>query len=244
LKERDMTRRKRLFPSKHPYRHRMRALIGAATFAALASCAPETALYTAAESPKTVKLDWVHFDHLVAFPRGDVTLAPAERTRLDAFLARATPDYGDQLLVGPGPVPAAMAGEAEARTEAVARVLQAHGLDARTAPPEIAQVAWDGSVRVVLGRYLVHTPDCPDWTKPADGDPLNREHSNFGCATASTLDLMVANPADLVHGRAMTAGDGDQSARLFRVYRALNQYAPPPIPSSGFLEKVPQDLAK
>lgn len=239
-----MIRRKRKFASKHQTRRRVRTLLGAATFAALASCAPETALYTPAELPKQVKLDWVHFDHVVAFPEGGDTLAPSERARLNVFLAQATPDYGDQLLVGPGAVPAAMAGEAEARSDAVVKALQARGLDARTAPPEIGRTAWDGTVRVVLGRYLVHTPNCPDWTKPADADHLNRVHSNYGCATASSLDLMVANPADLVHGRTMTPGDADQATRLFRVYRAMNQYASPPMPPSGFLEKVPQDLAK
>jgi pilus assembly protein CpaD len=244
LKETDMNRRKRLFAPRHPYQRKLCAILGAAAIAALAGCAPETALYTPAESPKTVKLNWVHFDHLVGFPGGGTQLTVGEQARLDAFLGRATPGYGDQILVGPGVVPPGEAASAAARTAAVARRLRAMGLDARAAAPEFAPVAWDGAVRVVVGRYLIKTPSCPDWTKPADGDHLNREHSNFGCATHSNLDLMVANPADLVHGRTMTAGDGDQAARMFRVYRGLNQYASPAMPPSGFLEKVPQDLAK
>ncbi len=238
-----MTRHKRLFTPR-PSRRPLRLAAVAAILGALASCAPETAYYTPAESPKTVKLDWVHFDHLVAFPRGGATLAPGAQARLDAFLAHAAPGYGDEVLVGPGPVPAAMAPEAAARTEMVADALRARGIAAHIAAPDVRPVAWDGAVRVVVGRYLLRTPDCPDWTKPGGTDPLNRPHSNWGCATATDLDLMVANPTDLVHGRTMTADDADQAARAYRVYRALNQYASPPMPPSGFLEKVPQDLAK
>ncbi len=219
-------------------------LLAVAAVVALVGCTPETALYTPAESPKTVKLDWVHFEHLVAFPYGGATLAPDAQARLATFLTRTAPGYGDEVLVGPGPVPARLAGAAAARTDAVADALRARGVAAHIAAPEIAPVRWDGAVRVVVGRYLMRTPDCPDWTKPPDGDPLNRPHSNWGCATATNLDLMVANPADLVHGRTMTADDGDQAARTYRVYRALNQYAPPPMPPSGFLEKVPDGLIK
>ncbi len=225
-------------------RRSLAPLLASAAVALLAGCSNETELYTPAESPKTVKLDWVHFDHLVAFQRGGDALAPDSRVRLDAFVARAAPGYGDEVLVGPGVVPPAYAREAAARTGAVLTELRAQGVDAHAAPPEYAGVSWDGAVRVIVGRYLIHTPNCPDWTKPADGDPLNNVHSNFGCATASNLDLMVANPADLVHGRDMSPADGDKEARAFRVYRALNQYAPPMIPPNGTLEKVPQDLVK
>ena len=49
-------------------------------------------------------------------------------------------------------------------------------------------------------RYLVTLPPCPNWSKPAAGagDFTNTPSSNFGCAAAVNLGLMVANPADLV----------------------------------------------
>ncbi|MCH7664864.1 MAG: hypothetical protein IH936_02915, partial [Acidobacteria bacterium] len=48
-----------------------------------------------------------------------------------------------------------------------------------------------GSVAVIVGRYVATPPNCPDWRKPANQNFQNSPSSNFGCANAVNLALMV-----------------------------------------------------
>jgi pilus assembly protein CpaD len=72
---------------------------------------------------------------------------------------------------------------------------------------------------LVVGRYVVTTPDCPDWTKPTTGDRGNSPSGNFGCATATNLGLMVADPGGLVVGRSLGPNDPYLSTGAVRRYR-------------------------
>ena len=74
-------------------------------------------------------------------------------------------------------------------------------------------------MRVTVGRYVVTPPNCPDWTKPATGDPGNNVSSNFGCATTANLGLMIADPGALVRGYAAGPGDGEMLAKGVQNYR-------------------------
>ena len=227
-----MSSAKRLFIRRHQFwrlhRRRIQLVIGAAVLVALASCAPDTAYWSPAESPKAIRVDWVRFDHAVAFDRRSNTIPPPERERLDEFLARVAPGYGDQILVGTGAEPGAAAAAAERRVAAVAAYLRERGLDAASLPRD-SDAAWDGTVRLAVGRYVATPPRCPDWTKPAVDDPMNRVSSNWGCATATNFGLMVADPGDLVRGRAMGPGDGEKAARAIKTYREGDKAAPPTI---------------
>jgi pilus assembly protein CpaD len=59
----------------------------------------------------------------------------------------------------------------------------------------------------VDGRNMVTLPPCPNWSQYPASDFTNMKTSNFGCATATNLGLMVANPADLVAGRELARAD-------------------------------------
>jgi pilus assembly protein CpaD len=223
---------KRIFIRRHPfwrlYRRRIQFVVAAAVLAALASCAPDSTYWSPAESPKAIRVDWVRFDHAVAFDPRSNAMTPAARARLDEFLARVAPAYGDQLLVGTGAAPGAAGAAADRRVAAVAAYLRDRGL-AAAALPRDPEVAWDGTVRLAVGRYVATPPRCPDWTKPADDDPMNRVASNWGCATATNLGLMVADPGDLVRGRTMGPADGEKGARGVKTYREGDKAAPPTI---------------
>ena len=71
---------------------------------------------------------------------------------------------------------------------------------------------------VTVGRYAVTLPPCPNWSQPRANDFTNAPPSNFGCATAVNLGLMVASPADLVGGRQLAPADGKPAAA------AVNRY--------------------
>ncbi len=47
----------------------------------------------------------------------------------------------------------------------------------------------------------------------------NTRSSNFGCATATNLGLMVADPGDIVAGRDPGLMDGEFTARSIERYR-------------------------
>jgi pilus assembly protein CpaD len=74
-------------------------------------------------------------------------------------------------------------------------------------------------VTVVVGRYVVIPPHCPDWRKPSQDDPSNTPSSNLGCASATNLGLMVADPGDLVYGEPAPASDGDHDVYSVQRYR-------------------------
>jgi hypothetical protein len=70
--------------------------------------------------------------------------------------------------------------------------------------------------------------ECPDWRRPMIGDESNVLSSNFGCANASNLMQMVADPQDLVQGRNTGPANGDREADA--VNRYLNDDVKP-LPS-------------
>jgi pilus assembly protein CpaD len=59
----------------------------------------------------------------------------------------------------------------------------------------------------VDGRNMVTLPPCPNWSQYPTSDFTNVKSSNYGCANATNLGLMVANPADLTAGRPLARAD-------------------------------------
>jgi pilus assembly protein CpaD len=54
---------------------------------------------------------------------------------------------------------------------------------------------------------MVTLPPCPNWSQYPASDFTNARTSNFGCAIANNLGMMVASPADLVSGRDLAHAD-------------------------------------
>ena len=77
-----------------------------------------------------------------------------------------------------------------------------------------------GSVRVVVARRRAEVPGCPNWNTPAQPNYNNRTMSNFGCGVSTNLAAMVADPQDLIHGRAGDpASDAVAGAKAILMYR-------------------------
>ena len=103
---------------------------------------------------------------------------------------------------------------------ALANYLRRSGFEVALGKPKSSGRSRDNSVRVTVGRHLVKTPTCPDWSKPATGDSSNRVTSNFGCATSTNLGLMIANPGVLVQGTdELGPADGEATALGIKQYR-------------------------
>jgi len=174
-------------------------------------------MYSSAQSPKVTQLHWSWLAHPVQFKPASATLSKDEILRLDRFLSgvmakpehRVLIDFGGEGDLNP---------LTQERIQIVTRQLNRH-------LPGVVVQAYSGSetpphgVRVLVGHYLVKTPDCPDWSRPSGSNPGNMRDGNFGCATAVNLGLMVADPSDLQQGRSLAPGDGQVLSEAIRRYR-------------------------
>ncbi len=171
------------------------------------------------------RADLVQYGHDVAFAAGEARLTNGQRQRLDSFLARLEAGYGDRFYVVAGrgrrgaPKQAA-ARLGERRRQAVMAFLELRRLRVLPLRIEFGIDAPVGeAVRVIVRRYVVTLPGCPDWTGRPGISYDNATSSNFGCATAVNFGLMVADPGDIVAGRHPGLLDGEFAARSIERYR-------------------------
>jgi len=149
------------------------------------------------------------------------SLAPGEAERLNAWFQGLGIGYGDSIYVD--------GGGAYGAREQVAAVASNYGMLVTAGAPVTAGVIQPGSVRVVVSRRRATVANCPNWTRPAEGDFQNRSMSNYGCALNTNLAAMVANPEDLIHGREGSGvGDTTTGAKAVQYYRAT-----PPTGAKG-----------
>jgi pilus assembly protein CpaD len=179
----------------------------------LAACAPGAAEYTKVEAPDRLQVEGGATTVAVAFAPGSSRLSAVSASELDRLVASGAVRPPDRVWIAAAGSPALAAG----REAAVASELLRWGIvaEARSLPA----VARDRAV-VTIGRFAVRLPPCPNWSQPRANDFTNAPPSNFGCATAVNLGLMVANPGDLVGGRHLALADGKPAAAA--VDRYLN----------------------
>ena len=171
------------------------------------------------------RADLVQYGHDVTFAAGEARLTNGQRQRLDSFLARLEAGYGDRFYVVAGrgrrgaPKQAA-ARLGERRRQAVMAFLELRRLRVLPLRIEFGIDAPVGeAVKVIVRRYVVTLPGCPDWTGRPGISYDNATSSNFGCATAVNFGLMVADPGDIVAGRHPGLLDGEFAARSIERYR-------------------------
>ena len=67
-------------------------------------------------------------------------------------------------------------------------------------------------------RFVAKGPQCGDWSSNLADNPRNLDYPNFGCAYQRNIAAMIANPADLVRPRTMTARDSQRRDVQFGKY--------------------------
>lgn len=226
-----MSPKRRIFIAKNRLPNTHVLVIAVILMTLVTACAPETASWSPDRDAKKNDVRWVTFQHQVRFDDNAIEVTDEERSRLRLFLSRHDAGHGDLIRIGYDGtrIDVMDVRQASRRETAVAAELRRLELPAGLLPDVPAEKTGNGSIRIELGRYIVVPPDCPDWTKRADGDSANRRSSNFGCANAVNLGLMVANPGDLVRGRAAGPADGAAGARRYKSYREGGQQASPAI---------------
>jgi pilus assembly protein CpaD len=199
-----------------PQHHRALLLIGLLLVSGCAADAGSRADRSDPLISKQNKVEFVRLDHDVHFAPGSKVLAVNEADALAGFLKGSAVGDGDKVTIdraGSGALTAARQATVLAvlKRMRVPVALATAGADVALAP---------NAVRVRVARSVVTAPRCPDWTKPEADEPTNSPSSNFGCATESSLALMVANPADLVRGSPAPGADGEALARGVELYRS------------------------
>lgn len=213
-------------------------LLGAVALTALSlgACAPQASQWSMVEAPRENTISLVRLSHNVQFRANEDRLNPTEAYRLATFIRDRSVGYGDQILLlnGGGPM-------AQRRTDAVASVFARGGMKV-VRDVEIEGVTIGANeLRVLVGRHVVTSPNCPNWSKRADDDFGNTGSSNIGCATTTNLGLMVANPTDLVHGEPLRPSDGELNA--FRVH-SYRHGLHPPLLKGDVVPNIRVDIVK
>ncbi len=170
-------------------------------------------------SAKEPRAEAVQYDHVVRFSNGEYRLSEAELRHIRSFLAGHRVGRGDEVYVIGGETTPAP-GLAGKRREKVISVLRRNRVKARVLPEGIYPSSPEsGTLRIVVRRYVVNLPGCPDWTGIPGRTFNNQVSSNFGCATAINLGMSVAAPKDLLVGRDPGPADGEFAARAINRYR-------------------------
>lgn len=216
-----MSPKRRIFIAKSRLPNTPVLLIAVILMTLVTACAPEMSAWSPEQNVKKNDVRRITFQHQVRFDGNGAELSHVERARLHRFLTRHEAGYGDRVQIGArgNRADGTDIRRASRREAIVAAELRGLELTTGLLPDVQGSENWNGNIRIELSRYIVVPPSCPDWTKRADGDYANRRSSNFGCASVVNLGLMVANPGDLVRGRAAGPADGATGARRYKSYR-------------------------
>ena len=187
----------------------------------LSACAAE---YSKSEAPDTLRVDGGESRLSIAFAGGSDRLAAGEAARLDRMVLAGTIRPADRVRVAASGPP----GLAERRAAAISRELLRYGI---VAQPTALDAVPANHALVSVGRYSVTLPDCPNWSQSLSYDFTNAFTSNYGCANATNLGLMVASPGDLVSPRPSTGTNAQVTGNAMQRY-LTDRVKPPPQPTA------------
>jgi pilus assembly protein CpaD len=188
----------------------------------LAGCAAE---YSKSEAPTDLRVDGAESRREIAFAAGSAVLTPSEIRKINGWVLSGVIRPADRVAIAAGGPPAL----ARARGAAISQALLRWGIVA--SPQPLADVAANRAV-VNVGRYAVTLPDCPNWSQSLQWEFTNAYTSNYGCADATNLGLMVASPGDLVSGREFTGADAVPAINAVNRY-LTDRITPPPQPTAS-----------
>lgn len=192
----------------------------------LAGCTPEVSDWTPAESPKENKVERAVFSHFVYYPEKANEFEEIEKKRLLRFLKTTVlrPSAVTVILVEYG-------GRSKKRVKDIVRELIKYGISydlivddnetgqSSCSTSKRSQKGQESGVEVIVERFVVIPPECADFSQPIGTARQEYSHSNFGCADAVNMGMMIANPRDLILGRPMGDSDGQVIAEGVRRYR-------------------------
>ncbi len=188
----------------------------------LAACAAE---YSKSEAPDQLRVDGAESRRELAFAAGSAYLPPGEIRKINQWVLGGSIRPADRVQIAAAGPPSL----AERRAAAISSELLRYGIVATTL---LADIVPANRAIVSIGRYAVTLPECPNWSQSLNYEFTNALTSNYGCANASNLGLMVASPADLVSGRPFAGIDGMPAASAVQRY-LTDKVKQPPAPTAS-----------
>ena len=172
----------------------------------LGACGPVNRGLESVNQPVVQRTDYV-FD-----VTGGDGLSSTEEHRLIGWFDALNLRYGDRVSID------GRYGDAGTR-DAIAGVVARYGLLLSETAPVTQGSDQITGVRVVLSRSTATVPNCPNWDRASQPEYAASTASNYGCASNSNLAAMIADPADLVHGREINGNDPLTITRAIKSYR-------------------------
>ncbi len=175
------------------------------------------------DEPPSPRVEQVPVRHLVHFLPGADIMTAGDRVALAAFLSGNGIGRGSEVALSVV-TPSGAGARGAARLQAVAGALNQMGVTTTAQPPIVETTAdiagaQPDDVVVVAYKLAVLPPECPGYTTPVQLDKSGRPIQTWGCSNAANLGLMVADPADLVEGRALAPADGEAATLGIQRYR-------------------------
>jgi pilus assembly protein CpaD len=188
----------------------------------LAACVTE---YSKSEAPDQLRVDGAESRRALAFAPGSAYVTEGELRKLDGWVLSGSIRPADRVAIAAAGPPRL----AEQRAAAISRELLRYGIVTQTLALDAVPA---NHAIVVVGRYAVTLPTCPNWSQSLSADFTNAFTSNYGCANTTNLGLMVASPADLVSGRTLGPADGQPAVAAVQRYMT-DRIKPPPAPTAS-----------
>jgi len=188
----------------------------------LAACVAE---YSKSEAPAELRVDGAETRREVAFAAGSAYLPPGERRKIDQWVLSGSIRPADRVQIAAAGPP----GLAERRAATISSELLRYGIVATALPIDVVPA---NRAVVSIGRYAVTLPTCPNWSQSLRYEFTNALSSNYGCANATNLGLMVASPADLASGRPFTGIEAQPVASAVQRY-LTDRVKQPPAPTAN-----------
>jgi len=160
------------------------------------------------EATSQVTVKPARFD--ITFDGQDAAIDGANQTALNEFLAANHVANGNTVDLAIGPVQPGEGAIVVKRVNAVQAELGRRGItvDSIRGMPD----SQAGTVSILANSVTVVPPICPGTNAPVTYNTENQPAVVTGCTTEMTLDMMVANPADLAGGRPLPPGNGEAMA--------------------------------
>ncbi len=154
---------------------------------------------------------------------GSDGLTPAQRGRVLDFVSssRAT-DSGNSRFVISAPGGSENEGAAMEAADEVRRLMLSVGYSETSIAVEAYHAdRGEAPLRLTYMRYVADAPDCGhDWSQNLARNYQNTPYPNMGCSAQRNLAVEVANPADLLGPRTMTARDANRRDDMYGKYVA------------------------
>jgi pilus assembly protein CpaD len=143
-------------------------------------------------------------------------LAPGEAARLAGWFDGLDMGYGDTITLDD-----LTAARDAAAQDNIGAVVARYGMLLSHEPaPVTAGHPAPGTIRIVVSRAIAHVDGCPDYRRGNHAEYASSTQSNYGCAMATNLAAMIANPEDLVEGHeGSRSADASLSVKAIKAYR-------------------------